>query len=577
MAVAKMQKIQILVHRDEQERLVERIQELEQLHITDVIAGVTAEGHPDLLSGGEVSDENLEQRISQIQFTLDFLSGVQQRKGLLSGLVSPKIILTPQQYHGVAEGYDENPTVSRCKELDREKNELLTAITKLETIAHQLSPWLTLDCPLEEVVATEHTAIFLGTMPVESMEDFHQGSYEMADQIFVKAVHHDPEVTYLMIGCHRDVLPQISDLLRHLGFEEVTFPGLRGRPREVYEQTLTKIEEKLRRIQEIEVTSREYLRERQNLQILCDHLSSQLRCERIQTNFGRTATVSVIEGWIPKARLKAFETTLTREFEDVAIVPLDPSAQEAPPVCLENSENLVRPFEVVTELYGMPHAREFDPSPFLAPFFFVFFGLCITDAAYGIIITLLFLYLMKKFKFTLGRAKLIGLLFFGGISTILMGALTGGWFGDLVDYLPEWLEGLRWMRQTLMLFDPMEQVLIFIGIALILGFIQICYGLFIRMTREIRQGNLTEAFFGPFPWIILLNGLVIFGLSKEGVLPPLAGSGGKWMSVSSALAIVLLTDRKSSSWFARIAWGVYGLYGITSYVGDILSYLRLFA
>ena len=128
-----------------------------------------------------------------------------------------------------------------------------------------------------------------------------------------------------------------------------------------------------------------------------------------------------------------------------------------------------------------------------------------------------------------------------------------------------------------MLFDPREQVLVFMGIALVLGFTQICYGLVIRMVREIREGDLVEAFCGPFPWLTLLNGLVTFALSKGGVFSPLMGGVGKWMAILSALAIVLLTDRKSSSWFVRVAWGVYGLYGITSYVGDVLSYLRLFA
>jgi V/A-type H+-transporting ATPase subunit I len=577
MAVGKMEKIQILAYRGELERMVERIQELEQLHITDIKGGVTAEHHPDLLPRDEVSDENLERRLSQIQFVLDFLSSVEQKKGLLSGLLSSKVILTPQQYQSVVDEYDEEGTVFRCRELDRERSDLLSANAKLETVAQQITPWLALDSPLEELAPTEHTSIFCGTLPVQVLEDFYKKSSEITDQMVVEKVHQGQEMVYLLICCHREVFPQVWDLLKRLGFEEVSFPELRGKPKEVYEQSLRQIDRNRQRLEEIEENSRGYLKERQNLQVLYDFLHSQLQCRRIRTSFGQTETVSVIEGWIPERGMKSFEATMTKEFSDVAVLPLDPSAQEAPPIFLENSKDLVRPFEVVTELYGMPNAREYDPSPFLAPFFFIFFGLCITDAAYGIVITLLFLYLMKRFKVTFGKAKLIGLLFFGGISTILMGAMTGGWFGDLVNYLPPWLEGLRRMRQVLMLFDPMEQVLVFIGIALVLGFIQICYGLSIRMAREIQHGNLVDAFCGPLPWLTLLNGLVIFGLSKKGLFAPFAGGLGKWMAIVSALAIVMLTDRRSSSWFARVAWGVYGLYGITSYVGDVLSYLRLFA
>jgi V/A-type H+-transporting ATPase subunit I len=577
MTIAKMEKIQILAHREVRDRLVERVQELGLLHITDVRGGVTATHHPDLLSEKEVSDEGLERRLSQIQSTLDFLSNLGQKKGLLAGLVSSRIILTPQQYETVVEEYDESATVSRCRELDRERTELLSALTRLEGVIQQLSPWLALDCPLEEVASTEHTAISLGTLPAEALGEFHKKSFDMADDMVVETVHHDRERAYLLICSHKAIFHEVLDLLKRLGFEEASFPEIRGKPQDVYKQTQNRIDETLRRIREIEQDSRQYLREQQNLQILFDHLNGQLQRRRIVDHFGQTEKVSVIEGWIPACRMKSLEGTLNQSFDALVVLPTDPSSGEAPPIFLENSRAFVRPFEVVTELYGMPNAREYDPSPLLAPFFFVFFGLCITDAAYGVIITLMFLYLMKKFRVTLGRVKLVGLLFFGGISTILMGAMTGGWFGDLANYLPPWLDGLQRMRQSLMLFDPMEQVLVFIGIALVLGFTQICCGLVIRMVRKIRQGELAEAFCGPFPWLTLLNGLVIFGLSKMGVVPPFLGDVGKWGAVSSALAIVLLTDRQSSNWFARIAWGVYGLYGITSYVGDVLSYLRLFA
>jgi V/A-type H+-transporting ATPase subunit I len=184
---------------------------------------------------------------------------------------------------------------------------------------------------------------------------------------------------------------------------------------------------------------------------------------------------------------------------------------------------------------------------------------------------------MKKFRVTLGRAKLVGLLFFGGISTIVMGALTGGWFGDFFEYLPPWLDGLRRMRQSLMLFDPMEQVLVFIAISMILGFGQICCGLAIRLARRIREGDLVGALCGPLPWLTLLNSLVMFGLSKGGIFSQAVGTVGRWGALFSALAIIFLSDRTSPSFLARVVWGVYGLYGITSYVGDVLSYLRLFA
>jgi V/A-type H+-transporting ATPase subunit I len=577
MAIARMEKTQILVHHDVQDRVMERIQELGQLHVTDIKTGPTSDRHPDLVSGVEGSDETMERRLSQIQFTLDFLSSVQKKKGFLSGLMAPRIILTPGQYEEVASTYDEGPTVSGCRDLDRERNDLLSAITKLEGTLANLDPWLSLDCPLEEISSTEHTSVFLGVLPAEAFEDFEKATSEFSDRMGMNTVSQDKETVYLLIGCHREVFSQVWDILKRIGFEQMSFPELRGTPEEVHRQTRARIEEHRRRIDEIERSSREYAKDRQNLQVLYDHLNSELQRRRMEAHFGKTERVSVIEGWIPGYSQKSFETTLTTEFKEVAILPAEPSEQEDPPVALDNSRTLIRPFEVVTELYGLPNSKEYDPSPLLAPFFFIFFGLCLTDAAYGIIMTVLFLFLMKKFKVTLGRVKLVSLLFFGGISTIGMGAITGGWFGDIVNYLPPWLDVLRRGRESLMLFDPMEQILIFMGLALVLGFTQICFGLMIRMVRRIREGDPLGAIFGPLPWLVILNGLIMFGLSKTGVFSPLIGTVGKFMALFAALSIILFTDRTSKSWFARIAWGIYGLYGITSYIGDILSYLRLFA
>jgi len=577
MAIARMEKIQILAHHDVRERLIERIQELERLHIRDIREGVTAEDAPDLVCPSEMTDEPLERRISQIQFTMDFLSGLEERKGLLSGILSPKIVLTSDRYQKIVEEYDEDATVSRCRRLEREKTELLSTITKLEGTAEQLRPWLGLDSPLDDAVSTDHVAIYLGVLPLEALEDLHERTSGFAQGTAVETVYQDRESAYLLVCLHQEIQADAWDHLKRLGFEEVSFSGVRGTPKEAYDEVLGQIESKRQRIGAIDEESKGYVHERQDLQILYDHLSGQLQRTRVQTNFGQTEKVCVIEGWIPAHEMGAFETELTKEFEYLAIRRLTPVDGETPPISLENSGTFVRPFEVVTELYGLPNAKEFDPSPLLAPFFFVFFGLCITDAAYGIIITLMFLFLMKKFKVTLGRTKLVGLLFFGGISTILMGAITGGWFGDLVEYLPPWLDQLRTIRESLMLFDPMEQVLVFIGISILLGFGQICYGLGIRLVRRLREGDVAGALGGPLPWLTLLNGLVIFGLSKGGVFSAPVGTMAKWMALLSALGIVLFSDRTSRSWFARIAWGIYGLYGITSYVGDVLSYLRLFA
>ena len=151
---------------------------------------------------------------------------------------------------------------------------------------------------------------------------------------------------------------------------------------------------------------------------------------------------------------------------------IKPAEGEDIPVEIENNR-IIRPFEVITRLYGMPRHFEVDPTVFLAPFFAVFFGLCLTDAGYGLVLLVLMLLFVKKMQ---GDKRLLVMLGFCSVATVLAGALTGGWFGDAVQ---QFVPALEPVRRKLMWFDPLENPMMFFKLSLILGYIQIQTGLLI--------------------------------------------------------------------------------------------------
>lgn len=576
MAISPMVKVNILAHRCIKGDLLQRLQELEAIHISDFEPDTEARKEPTPLEYDKIADEGLEARISDIQFTIGYLSRFEKESPLISRIVSPKIILSPAQYGQIVDHFEEAVVIQECRDLERKRSGLLSEIGRVQALMDQLLPWINLDVPLEDLAPTEYTTSLLGLLPPKIFPELMEKASSLTETFEVITVHQGKEGTYLVVILHNAFQQHLVDLLKSLGFEEIKFHDLKGTPGKVYQWGLSRIRELREMIQTVDEKSRTLVHHRHNLQVLYDHLSDRLERKKAESHFGQTSETFIIEGWIPAGKWPNFRDQLNEEFDEFALVEVEQMDGETPPIYLENSKP-VRPFEAITELYGMPNSREFDPSPFLAPFFFIFFGLCLTDGAYGIILTLTFLFFLQKYRATVGKIKLVWVLFFGGISASFMGAITGGWFGDLVNYLPPSLDFLRKGRAGLMLFNPMDQVMIFLVIALILGFIQVCFGLVIRMVRNIRDGDWVEALCSPLAWLILINSIVLAALGYRGTLPPPLKTIGLALVILSSLTIVLFTDRTTPNRIVRIAWGVFELYGITSYLGDVLSYLRLFA
>jgi V/A-type H+-transporting ATPase subunit I len=180
------------------------------------------------------------------------------------------------------------------------------------------------------------------------------------------------------------------------------------------------------------------------------------------------------------------------------------------------------------------------------------------------------LWLIKK---TQGDKKLLWLFLICAAITILMGAITGGWFGDAVS---RFIPALNPLREKLMLFDPMEQPMVLFVLSMILGYIQIMTGLAIAFVHNLKQKSYIAAICDNLTWLVMLNSIVIFGLSKAGMIPAEVGRFFGTLALVPA-GIILLFSHRQGGWAGRIGMGTYNLFSAVFYVGDVLSYLRLMA
>jgi V/A-type H+-transporting ATPase subunit I len=567
-----MQKVSLLAHRSDQEELVRQLQNDGLLHISDLRESPLAEDFPDLVAEEEITDESLEELCSQLAWTIGSLSQFGPSEGFLQGFLGARAVLDEQTLEHTISEHDPAPVIDASRALERSHAELRSRETHLHAQMEFLLPWRTLDVPLEQVASTPHTTILPGVVPEAGGIDRLLSS--VADlPVHIEVIERTPESTHCIVCYPATNKDPVEEALAAVEFERIDFAAhdLVGDPRELladYEAQLQEIDEER---EKLNATALELADNLPTLKILHDHYQSRLNQRRIQNLALSTRESALIVGWTPQSTYSRLERSAER-FPHVSLTKIDPEPGERPPTVLSN-RSPVRPFEVVTELYGMPHQRELDPTPFLAPFFALFFGLCLTDAGYGILLAFLVFLLMRKVQ---GDPKLLKLLLWGAAATVVMGAITGGWFGDAIDRLP--FGFLKIMRNRLRLFDPFETPMVFFGISVGLGYIHCMFGRVIELYDTLRQRRLQDTLFGPLTWIVLINSILLGVLALVGLLPESLARPFFAVAFLGMLSALIFSAREEPNPVFRIIMGGINFYmGLTGFVGDTLSYVRLMA
>ncbi|MBU2617772.1 MAG: V-type ATP synthase subunit I, partial [Euryarchaeota archaeon] len=344
-------------------------------------------------------------------------------------------------------------------------------------------------------------------------------------------------------------------------FSRVTFPELTGTPSEVQ----ARIDAKLARIgkerEGIQAEILNLLKYRPKLLAVYDHVYIEREREDVIKNLAKTEASFLIEGWIKKKDVETLKQRLRSVSSAVEISTRDPEEGEQVPVTLENI-TIVDPFEAVTEMYSQPKYTEIDPTPLVTVFFIIFFGICLSDAGYGIMLSTLSILMMKKYNMGSTGKKFLRLLFIGGISSFFFGVLSGSWFGDLLRMPALWI-------------NPVDDPITMLVFALILGLIQIFVGIGVKMYNNIRRGNIKDAVFDQLTWSILLSGLVLIILAEMDIIS--IGKIPYGVTGFGALSLVLTQGRHQKGMVKKIVVGLASLYGIIGYFSDVLSYSRLMA
>jgi len=561
-----MKKVGILSHHSDFEKLGSRLAELGVIQIS------SGEEKP-----AEVGQE-LEHLLSRITRAINFLDSKTDKE-------PSKLKLSFDPLAELVTDFDIEKALSKI-ETDRQRLEKsVSRVNTLTQIIENLRPYESVPYRLDELTDSPQIGIRPGFLPKDFEISFPEKEQHLAELVYIKEYKTGPHGKYIMVVYHRSIEDAIDQILADSDFA-LFHPGeLTGTPSEEISKATAELNELKKRILETErvmkVSAEELL---PILYAIRGYLKAELNKKRLSDIAEKTEQTLYLTGWVKAPDISALRKSLSKDFDAVMVEPINPAEGESPPVALKNPP-VIEAFEIITDLYGRPRPGMVDPTPFIAPFFPVFFALCLTDAGYGLLISLLGAGFLLFGNLGKGSRKFMRFILYSGITTIIIGALAGGWFGMNLSASNNVIAKAL---LSVKLFDPLSNAIEFFAASIFLGVIQVSVGFGISGyvgAKEAPNAALRlKAILMSAAWIAVTLGAGIFianYLIPEATEPFLgiAVTLLKYGAIGIIAVSIILGIAGKRGIGGSIADGIGfdGLYGIVGLFGDLLSYARILA
>ena len=489
------------------------------------------------------------------------LAAIRQYAKVKDGLFIQRRAVSEREFLDI-DGRAQAQTVSRrIGEALGEISRLQSEEGRLNARRAALEPWRSLDLPLEQT-GTAHTLFRLGVCPGSTDTGAVRAALgDSAAELY--EVSGDKQQRYYLLICHRAEEEQVQELLRPFNFSAVVFQGVEGTAAENADALDRQLAENRKAQEAAAAAIVEDAGARDALRLYLDQLNTEAAKDQNAERLMTDGTILFFEGWAPAEELAAVEKFL--ESLDCAWEASDPTEEEIPkvPVWLRNNW-FTRPLNMVTEMYSLPSYGNVDPNPLMAPFFILFYGIMMADMGYGILMFAAGFFITRKYRPKGTMGHLFGLLTLCGVSTFIMGALTGGFFGDFLTQAVKLTTGGDFALPAL--FTPLNDTLMILIGSMALGLVHIVTGMAISFVRKLRRGAVLDALFEEVTWWVVFLGIGLMALGVTNLVLYLG------------IALVILGPLVTEKGFGKLT-GIFGsLYNhVTGYFGDILSYSRLMA
>ena len=583
MAVLQMQRISICALKKDRKAILEKIQSMGIMEMSQVAEDEDGFERMDTIS----ARQSFEKKASLSESALDILDAyAPEKKSMFASLEGKKLVESDQFAKITAKKEEILEKAERIVACNKEIAEHKAESAKLENQIEALVPWLSLDVPMN-CKGTGKTAMLLGTMPgettLESVYEQIQTGEAQTDAVDVEIINSDQDATYLAVLCLKADAGAVEEALRAAGFAKPS-QTVHAVPAKETAELKTKIEQLNKKIEEIEEEIKGCAKFREELKVIGDYYRMRAKKYEILGTLPQSQRTFVISGYIPKKAAGAVEKAIGEHYD--CVIDIDELKEdEEPPTVLQNNA-FSSSVEGVLEAYGLPHKGEFDPTTIMSFFYVFFFGMMLSDAAYGAIVAIACFVVLKRYpRMSASMHKSIKLFMFCGLSTIVWGILFSGYFGDAVDVIGRTFFGVEVSVPPLW-FAPLNDPMKLLIYSMAFGLVHLFVGLGIKGYMQIKDKQYLDFFCDVVLWFIFLIGLIMMLIPSDIfasiaqvkiVFPPVLNTLAKALSIIGAVGLLLMSGRSSKNPVLRLALGAYDIYNITGWLSDVLSYSRLLA
>lgn len=579
MSLDRLLKLRIVCHGSMRSKLLSAIESTGKVHVCEAN---DAPEMQDWLHPAEEDTSALRDQIESLTHAIDFLRSFAPAKTLREKLTEVPPMMDPESLDRHLHDRELLWKAERAWRIAVVIEERKGDLHELTQEIAFLEPWSGLDLPVDEIRDSASFSIWAGVVQPE-------GAAKLAELkaacplCAVSSLGRSPLGERVVIACHSSAVEEARQAVSAAGFAACDFGGRKGLARDLLKAAKMRASALRHRISALEKEARRLSGDLGLFEILLD--AAGLRLATIDAiSSGRSGDrLFVLSGWVREKHLalvrKAVESPVEALLETV-----EPEEGEEPPAALSETA-VVDPYTMLTDMFGRPSGGDPDPTPLIAPFYAVFFGICIGDAGYGAVVALATLVGMLLLRRKGVTNRLLGMLFQGGLSAIVMGTLLGAYFGIRSSLLPPILLEPSKLLQSLVAHGENVRFGLsreFLYTTMALGIFQLFSGFVVNFVKRWRKGERLTAVLeqsgwllagaGMFPWLFnhyLLNGILydVNGpLDKVFLYCLLAGG-----------VLIFLMGGREARGFGKFGLGAMAAYGIVNLLADALSYSRLFA